>query len=69
MPAHQTIRMETEPRAKGWRLALISNVREIVFCAGLVLLSGGLALVSWAAALAVPGAVLVWLAIPPRPKA
>jgi hypothetical protein len=45
-----------------------ANVRELVFCVGLGLVAGGLALVSIPAALIVPGVVLVWLAIPPREK-
>jgi hypothetical protein len=43
------------------------NVRELVFTLGLVLMSGGLSLVCVPAALIVPGALLVWLAIPPTP--
>lgn len=45
------------------------NVRELVFVFGLVLVSSGLALVSVPAALIAPGAVLVWLAIPPSIRA
>lgn len=44
------------------------NARELVFGLGLLLLSSGLALISRAAALAVPGAILVWMAIPPMPR-
>jgi hypothetical protein len=45
------------------------NARETIFAAGLLLLSGGVALWSVPAALIVSGALLVWLAIPPsRPK-
>lgn len=45
------------------------NARELVFAFGLVLLSSGLALVSVPAALIAPGAVLIWLAIPPSTRA
>lgn len=41
------------------------NVRTAVFLFGLALLASGLAVLSTAAALIVPGAILVWLAIPP----
>lgn len=50
----------------GWSA---ENARELVFGAGLVLMSSGLALVSIPAALIVPGAILTWLAIPPAPRA
>lgn len=48
---------------------LISHVdqREVLVFAGLALIWLGLRDVSSAAALAIPGAVLVWLALPPRP--
>lgn len=42
-----------------------ANVRELVFALGLVLLAAGAALVYPPAGLIVPGAILVWLAIPP----
>jgi hypothetical protein len=42
-----------------------SSRSDIVFTFGLVLLTAGLALLSTPAALIVPGALLVWLAIPP----
>ncbi len=48
------------------RETLAGNVRELIFLAGLLLVCSGLALVSVPAALIVPGAVLVWLAIPAR---
>lgn len=50
----------------GWAA---ENAREIVFAAGLVLMSSGLALVCVPAALIVPGAILTWLAIPAVPRA
>lgn len=40
-------------------------VREAIFFIGLLLIGAGLAMVYVPAALIVPGAVLVWLAIPP----
>jgi hypothetical protein len=45
--------------------AAAMNSRELVFAAGLALVAYGLSLVSTAAAFIIPGAVLVWLAIPP----
>lgn len=50
------------PRVAHW---FSENARELVFLAGLVLTGSGLALVSAAAALVVPGLILMWLAIPP----
>lgn len=44
----------------------VVNVRELIFTLGLLLVTAGLALVSLPAALIVPGAVFMWLAIPPR---
>lgn len=41
--------------------------RELVVIVGLALIAMGLREVSTAAAFAVPGAVLVWMAIPSRP--
>jgi hypothetical protein len=46
--------------------ALAANVRETILILGLLLVSGGLALIYLPAALIAPGLVLVWLAIPPR---
>jgi hypothetical protein len=44
------------------------NGRTAVFLFGLALLASGLATLSTAAALIVPGAILVWLAIPPAAR-
>jgi fucose permease len=44
------------------------NGRTAVFLCGLLLLASGLAILSTAAALIVPGALLVWLAIPPAAR-
>lgn len=43
----------------------LENARTLVFVFGLLLLARGLALLSTAAAFIVPGAIIVWLAIPP----
>jgi hypothetical protein len=48
--------------------AAASSARELVFLAGLVLLSAGAGQVYAPAALIVPGAILVWLAIPAAPQ-
>lgn len=63
----------TKVRVRGAGLAvavlvlLASNARELIFLLGLVLLASGVAsMVSTAAALVVSGAILVWLAVPPR---
>lgn len=45
-----------------------ANQRELVFAVGLGLIAYGLSLVSTPAAFIVPGAILVWLAIPPPIK-
>lgn len=39
-----------------------ANIPELLFVFGLVLLTGGCALVSFPAALIVPGVALIWLA-------
>lgn len=44
------------------------NAREHVFALGMLLISYGLSLVYVPAAFVVPGAILVWLAIPPTVK-
>jgi hypothetical protein len=45
-------------------LFLSAYARDLVFLTGMLCLSGGLAMISLPAALIVPGALLVWLAIP-----
>ena len=44
---------------------LAASVRELVLVVGLLLLSTGLAQIYRPAAFIVPGAILIWLAIPP----
>lgn len=46
--------------------AAAANSREIVFVCGMGLFAYGLAQVSMPAAFIIPGAILVWLAIPPQ---
>lgn len=48
--------------------AATANTRELVFVFGMGLVSYGLSTLSIAAACIVPGAILVWLAIPPAAK-
>lgn len=48
-------------------LLVVSSARELIFMLGLMLLASGVAsMVSTGAALVVSGAILVWLAVPPR---
>ena len=44
----------------------MTNIREVIFFTGLSAVTMGLALVSISAALIVPGAILMWLALPPK---
>lgn len=57
------------PYLSEWMAFFVANVlRPLVFVIGLLLTCVGLAQVYPPAAWVVPGALLVWLAIPPRPK-
>lgn len=59
--------MTNKGLARARQLATSIDKADVLLLIGLGLLSSGLWQVSTAAALAVPGALLVWLALPSRP--
>ena len=58
--------MRSALRLAGAAIAREIGREELVLCAGLALVAGGFWLVWTPGALLAPGAVLVWLSLPPR---
>jgi len=58
--------MSVRATGKAVTMFVVVNIRELIFGAGLVATTTGVALLSVPAAMVVMGAILMWLALPPQ---